>query len=108
MRSLTWEYLAGYFDGRGSLWDHQRGRGRGWTHRLRIPSYDFDMLVELQQLMGQGSIAGENKPSGQKYYRLDVDSEIGVRKILQSLLPYLHVKRGLVEEWLRVHGGLVK
>ena len=93
---LDWSFLAGFFDASGSLFHSGRG-----DPRLRVSSYDHQLLKELRYLIGNGSLSSEAR--GKKtYYRLEIRGYAGVNRILKKISPYLRVKAMVVERHLRI------
>ncbi len=99
MKPVSWEYVAGYLDGVGSL-SLRHSNGKGWSYRFRMPSHNLQLLEDVRKLLGTGSISEEQKPTG-AYYRLEVAGHDQTQQILTRLLPHLRAKRVLVEEWLK-------
>ncbi len=97
---LSWEYLAGWFDVNGSVYEK---RTRGWLEaRLRFSSYDRDFLEKIRLLVGGGSITPEPRSKG-LYFRLTVTGYYRVDRILANLLPHLRRKREEIKRWLTLH-----
>ncbi len=97
---LSWEYLAGWFDVNGSVYEK---RTRGWLEaRLRFSSYDRDFLEKIRLLVGGGSITREPRSKG-PYFRLTVTGYYRVDRILANLLPHLRRKREEIGRWLILH-----
>ncbi len=93
---LDWSFLAGFFDASGSLLYSWKGKPR-----LRISSYNHQLLKELRGLIGSGSLSSEAR--GKKtYYRLEIRGYTGVYGILKKISPYLRVKTKAVEGHLRL------
>jgi len=93
---LDWSFLAGFFDASGSLFHSGKG-----DPRLRVSSYNHQVLKELRSLIGSGSLSSEAR--GKKtYYRLEIRGYAGVYRILEKISPYLRVKANVVERHLRL------
>jgi hypothetical protein len=99
LKPVTWEYLAGYFDGVGSLSTHH-SNGKGWSYRFRISSHNLHLLEEIRTLLGTGSVSLD-RSKRTPYYRFEVGGLAQTNRILARLLPHLQAKRVLVEQWLR-------
>ena len=97
---LSWEYLAGWFDVNGSV--YEKRTGSGLEARLRFSSYSRDFLEQIRLLVGGGSITHEPRSRG-PYYRLTVTGYYRVDNILASLLPHLRRKREEIKRWLTLH-----
>ncbi len=99
MKSITWEVLTHYFDSTGNLSVHHRD-GKGNHYRLRMSSYDKQLLEQFRKLLGRGSISREIKRRG-TYYRLEVGGLAGTCEVLTKLLPHLRKKHKVAEQWLK-------
>ncbi len=105
---LGWEYLAGWFDVNGSV--YEKRTSSGLEARLRFSSYDRDFPEKIRLLVGGGSITREPRSKGPyyrptvtDYYRLTVTGYYRVDNILTNLLPHLRRKREEIKRWLTLH-----
>ncbi len=67
--------------------------------RLRICGYNKEFLEELCRIVDGETISGEQKGQG-TYYRWELSDYAVIEEVLGRILPFLKVKRVLVEEWL--------
>lgn len=88
---INWAYLAGFFDGEGSLHmdDHKS------TVQLRIDNTFKEVILEIQLFLGFGKVSnrGRAKSYHKDRIRLTVSNHVEVLKMLERMLPYLVVKR---------------
>jgi hypothetical protein len=101
-------WLAGFFDGEGSLNCYVRkDKGsEGW--RLAIANTNIEALEKCQILTGAGKV--RTKPRYKAHYKPQWDwyvySQRDIADILRQLLPYLVVKKALansfLEQWVDV------
>src|SRR6266566_2810377 len=99
---LDWNYMAGWFDSSGSIYEIRKAQRFALEARLRFSSYDRCFLEHVRDLVGGGSITAEPRPKG-SYYRLTVTGYYRVESILARLLPHLRRKRRMVKDWLELH-----
>lgn len=91
-------YLAGIFDGEGSLFFYKRHVEFCITQGAK----GLPMLEEAQRIIGRGHLYVHRKAIGkwQTVYRLRVQSTKYAQAIVSQLVPYLIVKRELAERLL--------
>ena len=106
MTETDWAYLAGLIDGEGQMDILLRANpntkhiGRGYTRefRLNITNGSRELLVELQQKIGMGSIYLQDvtwSPTHRvKMYSYRF-SHNPIRKVLPNIIPYLMLKKKL-------------
>lgn len=106
---LTWEYIAGFTDGDGSVWFRLRGDGRcdcavEWTQREQ---HAF-VLLEIQDFLSEHGIHSTVRESyGLKVqWYLRVNRQMEVLYVLENLLPHLIVKAPKAVETIRVLNAL--
>ncbi len=97
---ISWEYLAGWFDNSGSV--YEKRTSTGLEARLRFSGYNRGILEQIRLLVGGGSITGEAHSKG-PYYRLTVTGYYRVERALAGMLPHLVRKKEVVERWLLLH-----
>lgn len=110
---ITWAYIAGFFDGEGCLTSANTapsslGRLRALGYRLTLTQADKRSLEEIQVFLRQAGInAGLGRarpialPNHKDVYVLWVTSRAAVTALLRKVLPYLLVKKVLVQDVLR-------
>ena len=95
-------WLAGFFDGEGSLVVRLGERRGACACRLSIPNTDHAALVYIQKITGAGGI-------GKKYLRGSnhkaqwtwaLNSQRSVVDVLKQMLPFLVVKRAAALDFL--------
>ena len=96
---ISWEYIAGFFDGEGYV--GEIFHNRGLAYRLSISNNNFDVLSKIQEFVGYGQAIQVGKTSmGRPTYVYLVQDAFGVASFLSSVLPYLIVKRERAEQVL--------
>ena len=101
---MNWSYIAGFFDGEGSINLQPRSCQASFTQVIRK-----DMVLENIQsfLRSRGVRSGLSSHSGRKgtkwnpTQRLTVSDHCSVVKFLQSVLPYLTVKKEKAEKAIK-------
>jgi len=92
---ITWAYVAGFFDGEGSLHiDRHKS-----TVQIRIDNTFRRAVQEIRSFVGCGTISnrGRAKPHYKDRFRLTISNHVDVLRILQGMRPYLIVKRRAAE-----------
>ena len=87
-------YLAGVFDGEGSMGMWSKGKDKGPAFRLQIEMSDGDTVLRFLTYFKQGSIT-VRVPKDLKYkmmYHWRVNGEDG-KTIARTMLPYLSKRR---------------
>ena len=110
MRNITWQYVAGFFDGEGCVWwcVGRRGPQASMSQVLPEVLYDIrDFLAEygiVANLRRQSYSAGSFKSSAEKTKSLEIQGEINCIKFLSFIAPYLHTKKRIYAyDILRFH-----
>ncbi len=90
---MTWAYIAGFFDGEGSL--SRNGNG----FRVTIPQTNVEVLCTIQRFAGYGNVIHVTKR--QRHWKESwiyaVAKQEEVLHFLHRIGPYLVVKRNLVK-----------
>ncbi len=94
MENTSWQYIAGFFDGEGFLYE-PKGYG---SHSLGIVNSNFSVLVAIQNFTGVGEVY--NKKQRKSIFQYRVFGRARINYFLRNVLPYLVVKRRVVEEYL--------
>lgn len=102
---ISWEYIAGYIDGEGSLtFGVVQDKRRNWksevdyyqcTPTLSISSYDYEVLLSIKKLCDKDNIINSHfllqprRGSQTKQpARLSFNGFENVKKILEKIIPY--------------------
>ena len=101
---MDWSYIAGYFDGEGSVSLHTTKRGQK-TFRLSWCNTNKESLEKMQEYMNAGHI-NMRKHSGygsrKIIYTLNINRKIDLLRALDELIPRLIIKKQKAEE-LRIY-----
>jgi hypothetical protein len=120
---MNWAYIAGFFDGEGSICFSRRSGSAKNTAMWGVPTVQIvqcgdggkSVLEEIRQFLESKEINGrvdfdaahleqkENQPIRRRKakYRLSVQSRQGVLAFLRGVMPYTRVKRVLSQDVLR-------
>ena len=115
MAPLTWQYIAGFFDGEGNVHlgrqkncgDGHYSRGALRIHITQAGERGKKLLQDLKEFLaekGIRSVVGVHFPGKGKWtrsYRLRVDGFHGCIPVLMAIFPYLHIKKVEVQDILR-------
>lgn len=107
---MSWPYIAGFFDGEGSIGvaAHATGRKAG-IYIAQSGRMGQITLIEIQVFLksqgidsavfqtGKAGVSKRTKPS----YRLAVNGFTGTTKFLKAVLPYIRIKRSQAQDVLR-------
>lgn len=121
---VTVEYIAGLFDGEGSVGIYKvvgKRHNINWTARLNISGSFRPVLEEIQQLFGFGNIYStkrNKKLIATRYGSLDISlckqgwiwqvtNRMYVKEFLSKILPHLHEKKEQVELTLAFIDGKI-
>ncbi|MFA5376545.1 MAG: LAGLIDADG family homing endonuclease [Dehalococcoidia bacterium] len=104
---MTWEYIAGFFDGEGNI-NIQTRAGRRKCARLNISQNDRTVLEEICLFLKDRDIdariyhlepdANFRRPNIKWY--IQIASAGSVKRFLEGVIEYLIVKRTLADEAL--------
>ncbi|MEK7506786.1 MAG: LAGLIDADG family homing endonuclease [Patescibacteria group bacterium] len=100
---MNWAYIAGFFDGEGSITRHTKG------YRITIAQTNFEVLEKIRKFASAGSII---EPKKRKKHWKDswvyyIASQRQICDFLNKILIYLIVKKEKVELALPVIEFLV-
>lgn len=89
---MTWAYIAGFFDGEGSV----TRNGSGF--RVTIPQTNIEVLQTIQQFVGCGSVIHVTKRRShwKESWTYAIAKQTEVLHFLKRIAPHLVVKRDLV------------
>ncbi|PIT90505.1 MAG: hypothetical protein COU22_01785 [Candidatus Komeilibacteria bacterium CG10_big_fil_rev_8_21_14_0_10_41_13] len=91
--NMTWEYIAGFFDGEGCLTRKQGG------FNLTIAQTHYEVLERINQFVGYGSIFKETKrqPHWKDSWVYYIARQEDIYNFLLKLSPLLIVKRDYIK-----------
>jgi len=95
-------WLAGLFDGEGSLIDSKRsGNQSGFCLRFQICMCNEEIIRRVQTIIGTGNITywKPKNPKHSESWRFHVHGMNAVH-VLEQIFPWLIVKRELAEMWI--------
>jgi intein-encoded DNA endonuclease-like protein len=95
---VTDDYIAGFFDGEGSILFKKHNDKRGCSYieiNVFITSCNKEVLEEIQNYLKCGSITetGNHKQGYKHCYRLYIYKQSEMLSVLKQLLPCLIVKK---------------
>lgn len=95
---MTYEYIAGFFDGEGTITDIKVLGNR--RIRVAIPQTNFEVLDEIKNFCGYGNICNPSKREShhKDLWIYQVSKIEDMRSFLESIEPYLIVKRKQANE----------
>ncbi len=93
---MEWRYIAGFFDGEGSLGHNGKG------FRITIPQANLEVLRAIQQYCDVGDIikVTKRKPHWKDSWVYYISTQKEVYYFLQKIKPWVIVKHSLVERVL--------
>ena len=108
---ITWQYLAGFFDGEGCVNYATSGstrtyrirltfcqsRPRGYTLLSKIKSFLEKNGCQLGKIHTSGYIIDKEKQG----WQIQITEKKSTKKIMEALLPYLEIKKIEVQDALR-------
>jgi len=95
--SVEWAYLAGFYDGEGTVTATRQSRKNRWYYQLRfvINNTNYLLLEKLQKRFG-GSVHSiskiKNRPNWKRSYAWYATSKETCLPIFYGMLPYLRYK----------------
>jgi hypothetical protein len=94
---ISWEYIAGFFDGEGFIQISVRGRNRQTYLKIGFSNNDEDVLKEIQEVTGGKIWQNRRKnPRHKPSYLLNVIG-LQARAVLLNMLPSLRIKKRRAE-----------
>lgn len=98
-------WLAGFFDGEGSLSPYNGGRNKHypcWV--ISIPNTNKDSIDHCKTIAGSGIISLKSDKSRKAHHKpiwqWRVNAQRDIASLCQQMLPYLIIKKGRVSEFL--------
>ena len=91
---MDWSYIAGFFDGEGSISvskiSKKQGKIRAYQILVRFYNSDLDVLNKIKEFLGCGKIYQNNKKTDDRniLYELTISSKSQVQNILINLLKF--------------------
>lgn len=109
---MTWEYMAGFFDGEGSIGlylnqgssDPRYKSGHkspSWIRSVSVVNTYMPILLLFKQFFGGRINRIVKDPKYKPCYQWQVSNKPQVLKVLTTLLPYLQEKRSQAELMIR-------
>lgn len=109
---LNWAYIAGFFDGEGSITYntvYSGGQGIGRITIAQSGQIGKDLLLEIKGFLNQNGIACSVALNSHKVkhehwkqgYILYVHTKTGARKFCLWVIPYLRIKKVGCQDFLR-------
>lgn len=104
-------YLAGFFDGEGSVYINRAkpNQSRGTAYHLEISFTNCDrqpLELAMQLFGGKLSSTNDSRPNSKPVYRVRIRSR-KASAALAAMLPYLRVKRERADLAIRFQSGRV-
>jgi len=93
---MTWQYIAGFFDGEGSLVHNKKG------YRIMISQTNEEVLTSIKEFIGFGNIFKNKKrqPHWLESWVFYIAKQEDVLKFLKGILPFLIVKKIQIDKAL--------
>jgi hypothetical protein len=108
---MNWAYIAGFFDGEGCVNYANSGSDRSYRIRLTFSQAQprghellglMKTFFELNGYrLGKIHTSGRKKEWGKQGWQLQIVAKDSTRKIMENMLPYLHIKKIEVQDALR-------
>lgn len=97
---MTWTYIAGFFDGEGSLIKKPNKK----SYRIQIAQTNKKVLKEILEYVGCGHICHpkKRKPHWKESWMFYISKQEDVLKFLKKIADNLIVKRKQVNEFLPI------
>jgi hypothetical protein len=102
---ITWEYLAGFFDGEGCIYWMKSGNrkycivhvSQGWVNENRSGVLQDILAFLLEHGINARKVSYTNAND----HRVITSATIACRQWLEGMLPFLRVKRSAAETFLK-------
>ena len=105
MTAIQASWLAGFFDGEGSICKYKAGRNKAhdsWV--LTISNTSYASLFFSKLITGVGAIHPKGKPKKKhhkKQWTWKVHAQRDILSILNQLLPYLIIKKKASDKFIK-------
>lgn len=94
---MDWKYIAGYFDADGNFHVRYLATRPSFQLLIRIYSTNHDVLKDIQEFVGYGSIYIKKRRGKEKnwntLYEYTIAKKSETKHFLAKILPYLIVKK---------------
>ena len=107
VRPMTWEYIAGFFDGEGTIRNNKYGNKTSIGIGITQSVFHGEVINEIKDFLDKEKIRVQvyirNEPYKDKYkaqYRLEITSRASVKDFLLPIIENLRVKRDQAEKLL--------
>ena len=101
---INWGYIAGFFDGEGSVGlsrNKRTGNARFYVSIAQSEKNDgFWVLSKVAEFLRAHGVSVKSV-SGSTNFNLQINNLSGIRAFLEGVLPYLMVKKVLAQDCLR-------
>jgi len=98
-------WLAGFFDGEGSISEFKGGRDYKYrTWKLSAPNTNRQSLEKCKTVTGVGGICVkyEKTKRRKKLWQWQLSAQRDIQKILLQMLPYLVIKKKKAKRFLKM------
>ena len=91
---MDWSYIAGFFDGEGNLHLNFVKNKTQLQLTCRIYNSNIEVLNQLKEFIGNGNIySKKNNENWSAVYELTINKKVEVLSFLESIFPYLIIKK---------------
>lgn len=102
---ITWQYIAGFFDGEGCIVPHHASP----QFAVKVTQCDEKVIDDIGYFLASHNIVAlkyNSKPEWYKFYKkpifnLHVNYREGSTRFLEHVFPYLRVKKQTAQDALR-------
>lgn len=105
---MTYEYIAGFFDGEGHCRrsNYKNGRGEDWIAVTMIMGQSesnngLDVLTQIKDFLGIANQLSVTNKATNPHYRLEIRGK-KAEEVLLKLLPYCIVKQKQIKQTLNL------
>jgi hypothetical protein len=111
MPSAEAAWLAGFFDGEGSVTVYLAGRNRAYpTYIISIPNTHKGSLDRCVEITGVGKVVSKNMKNKPDHYKQQwqwqVQSQRNIASVCLQMLPYCCIKQDKIRECLTFYEQL--
>jgi hypothetical protein len=96
MSKISWQYIAGFFDGEGCIsFNHRRGQNPNWyAVQLSMCQKEKAVLIEIQKFLKENQIKSSlYSRKDKQMFSLGVGKTGEIIELVNKLLPFLIVKK---------------
>ena len=113
-RKLSWEYVAGFLDGEGSITLSSQSRAKGYPYYeplMRISNTSFYVLSLIRDFIGGGKICitkklGYQNKNHRQVWVYQLTGRRNLFPVLMALRPYLVLKLAQADEVIAFMGKM--